>query len=86
MSYEDDKYKILANVDEYMTTLKGLANSLKNAEDNEKNLGTLVKLTDAIDNIRRLYDDYDNLAMKAYEEDEEEEEESNAFSNGLDWI
>ena len=85
MSYEDEAYEILANVDEYMTTLKTLANSLKNADDIDKNLGTLVKITDGVDNIRRLYDDYSNLSLKAYEE-EENEEENNQYSNGMDWI
>ena len=85
MSYEDESYELLANVDEYMTTLKTLSNSMKNAEDVEKNLATLVKVTDAVDNIRRLYNYYTNLALKAYEEDEAEEED-NPYNSGMDWV
>lgn len=59
--YEEQRYLILAGVDEAFKSLQVLATDLKNAEDTGKNSVTLVKMKDAITDINRLYGEYEEL-------------------------
>lgn len=60
--YEEQRYLILAGVDEAFKSLQVLAADLKNAEDTGKNSLTLVKMKDAITDINRLYGEYEDLS------------------------
>lgn len=70
---EEKQYEALAAIDEEMTRIKQTANSLKNAEDKDKNLKALAQISDYISNIRRGYSDYEALEM---EDDTEEDDYS----------
>ena len=59
--YEEQRYLILAGVDEAFKSLQVLAADLMNAEDTGKNSVTLVKMKDAITDINRLYGEYEEL-------------------------
>lgn len=78
--YEEQRYLILAGVDEAFKSLQVLAADLKNAEDTGKNSVTLVKMKDAITDINRLYGEYEDLSHE--EITEEPQEAGNEFDGG----
>lgn len=67
--YEEQRYLILAGVDEAFKSLQVLATDLKNAEDTGKNSVTLVKMKDAITDINRLYGEYEELSHEEITEE-----------------
>lgn len=69
--YEEQRYLILAGVDEAFKSLQVLAADLKNAEDTGKNSVTLVKMKDAITDINRLYGEYEELSHEEITEEPE---------------
>lgn len=75
--YEIDnlKYKSLANIDEAFTSIKRNAEALKDAQDKDKNLQTMLKIQQFIEDIRREYGVLENLAM----EDPDPEEDDDSF-------
>ncbi len=70
--YEEQRYLILAGVDEAFKSLQVLAADLKNAEDTGKNSVTLVKMKDAITDINRLYGEYEDLSHEEITEEPED--------------
>lgn len=75
--YEIDnlKYKRLANIDEAFTSIKRNAEALKNAEDKDKNLQSMLKIQQFIEDIRREYGELEILSM----EEPDPEEENNGY-------
>ena len=76
--YEIDnlKYKSLANIDEAFTSIKRNAEALKDAQDKDKNLQTMLKIQQFIEDIRREYGVLENLSM----EDPDPEEDADSFN------
>lgn len=85
--FEEDRYKILAAIDEEMTSAKTQCNALKNAEDKDKNLAIMLKINDAISNMKRLYSDLENLDLREDEyEDDSEDDAYASFGTGMNFL
>lgn len=74
---DDLKYKSLGNIDEAFTSIKRHSEALKDPQDKYKNLETLLKLQQFIEDIRREYGVIEALSME--EPDAEGEDANNEF-------
>lgn len=75
---ESLKYKSLANIDEAFTSIKRNAEALKDPQDKDKNLQTMLKIQQFIADTRREYGVLEALAME--EPDPEDDEYGTAYT------
>lgn len=67
--YEDNKYMLLAGVDEAFKSIRLLSAELKNAEDTLKNSVTLLKIKDCITDVNRFYGELEELERQEITEE-----------------
>lgn len=84
---EDRDYELRSFIADKFKDIQMQSNALKNPEDEDKNKTTLIKICDAVEDIRRSYGQLLELSMEIPEEppaysEWDDGSESDGFSSG----
>lgn len=79
--FETKQFELLNHMDERFKDIQFQSNALKSPEDKTKNMQTLLKIADSIDDIKKTYYELEMLELEDVEDEDEEEDSGYSYRN-----